>query len=415
MIFLRIFKESLYFAIHALKVNKLRTLLSLLGVTIGILTIIAVFTAVDSLERNIRESVSSLGSEVIYIQKMPWGGGDGEYEWWKYFQRPEPSYREMQSLEKKVSSAGDFAYAYSFRSTVKYRGNSVDDATILPVSHQYQDIWDYDLAEGRYFSPIESKSGAPIAVLGWDVAQGLFGVNTALGKEITLLGRKLRVVGVYSKQGQGLIGGSTDEMILLPVNFTRTLMNVNNQNGAFIMAIAAPGVEVERLRDDLRGAMRSIRKLKPRADDNFALNEISVLSSGLDILFGVLGMAGAIIGGFSVLVGGFGIANIMFVSVKERTNQIGIQKSLGAKNIFILLQFLLESVLLCLIGGIIGLFMVYLLFLGLGMMIEFEMSLSITNIIQGISISVIIGIISGFVPAWQASRLNPVDAIRSGQ
>jgi len=415
MIFFRILKESFYFAVHALTVNKLRTILSLLGVTIGILTIVLVFTVVDSLERNIRSSVSELGSNVIYVQKWPWGGS-GEYAWWKYFQRPEPSYKDFQMLEKRIGTAKHMAFAFGLNKTVKYRKSSVENTTVLPASHEYYDIWGFDIEEGRYFSELESKSGSPIAVLGYDIAEGLFGnVKQAVGKEIKLLGRNLKVIGVFEKQGQSLVGQDTDETVIIPVNFARTLMSVENRNGAFIMAMAKEGVSLDELKDDLEGAMRSIRRLKPKADNNFALNEISVLSSGLDAMFGIIGIAGIFIGGFSVLVGGFGIANIMFVSVKERTNQIGIQKSLGAKNYFILLQFLLESVLLCLTGGLVGLALVWgIVSLG-GSQIDFDIALSLQNVVQGIIISITIGLVSGFVPAYSAARLNPVDAIRSGQ
>ncbi|MBG00589.1 MAG: ABC transporter [Owenweeksia sp.] len=416
MIFFRIFRESLQFAIHALSVNKLRTILSLLGVTIGIFTIITVFTVVDSLERNIRDSVADLGSNVVYIQKMPWGAEGGEYKWWKYFQRPEPSYRELQQLQKRVHSAQAIAFAFPLRSTLKYHGNSIENATIIPASHDYYDIWAYDFQEGRYFSELESKSGSPVAVIGADIAEGLFGVQSAEGKEIKMLGRKVKVLGVFEKQGKSLVGQDVDATVLVPINFARTLMNVNNQDNAFIMAAARPGVEMEELKDDIRGAMRSLRRLKPKADDDFALNEISVISNGLDMMFSIIGGAGLVIGMFSILVGGFGIANIMFASVRERTNQIGIQKSLGAKNYFILLQFLLESVLLCFMGGILGLIAVFaLVSIADSRLEDFDLSLSLGNIFQGIMISVIIGIISGFIPAWIASRLNPVDAIRTGQ
>ena len=414
MIFLRILRESFNFAIHALRVNMLRTILSLLGVTIGIFTIISVFTVVDSLERSIRNSVSELGSNVVYIQKMPWGGGGGEYKWWKYFQRPEPSYTDFQRLEDRVTTVGAMAFAFGMNKTLKYKLNSIENATILPTTHDYYEIWNYDLAEGRYFSPQESMSGVPVAVIGAEIAEGLFGFQNPLGREIKMMGRKMRVIGVFEKQGQSLVGQDVDEFVIVPMNFVRGMMNVQDQNGAFIMAMSRPGIELTEMKDELQGVMRSIRKLKPKADDDFALNEMSLLSSGLDALFGIVGVAGAVIGGFSILVGGFGIANIMFVSVRERTNQIGIQKSLGAKNYFILMQFLLESIVLCLIGGTIGLVIVYALVLVVGPSSGFDIALSLKNIIQGLSISVVIGVISGFVPAFIASRLDPVEAIRSG-
>lgn len=420
MIFFRIFKESFNFAIHALTVNKLRTTLSLLGITIGIFTIISVFTVVDSLERSIRSSVSDLGSNVVYVQKWPWGGGGGEYPWWKYFQRPEPGYREFEKLEKRVNTTQALAFTFGMNKTLKYNRNSVENAIVMPASHDYYEIWPYDLAIGRYFSPVESKSGSPVAVLGADIAEGLFGNQDPLGKEVKVMGRKLRVIGVFEKQGKSMIGQDVDEFLIVPVNFVRGIINLNDQQGTSIMAMARPGVEIEEMKDDLRGAMRSIRKLKPKAEDNFALNEISVLTAGLDMLFSVIGWAGAVIGGFSILVGGFGIANIMFVSVRERTNQIGIQKSLGAKNYFILLQFLVESVVLCIIGGLLGLGLILLVIVVLRTFFAeaiggFQLLLSMKNILTGVILSAVIGLISGFVPAYSASRLDPVEAIRSGQ
>lgn len=417
MIFFRIFRESFKFALHALVVNKLRTILSLLGITIGIFTIISVFTVVDSLERNIRSSIDGLGSNVVYVQKWPWSAEDGEYKWWQYFQRPEPGFKEVKKLEKRMTTAANIAYGYGFRKTVKFSGNSVDNATIMPVSHDYYNIWSHELEQGRYFSDLESKNGPPVAVIGKDIADGLFGNINPLGQQIKLLGRKVRVIGVFERQGQSMVGQDVDEMVLLPVNYARSLMNLSRQNGAMIMVAAKEGVELAELKDELRGKMRSIRKLKPIADDNFALNEISLLANGLDELFGVIGLAGGAIGIFSILVGGFGIANIMFVSVRERTNQIGIQKSLGAKNSFIRSQFLIESVVLCLIGGTIGLLvifggleLIYLLVPDLGL----EIAISFRNVMQGLILSVSIGLIAGFIPAWKASRLDPVEAIRTG-
>ncbi len=413
MIFLRILVESFQFAWHALKVNKLRTILSLLGVTIGILTMVAVFTVFDSLERNIRSSVQDLGSNVMYVQKWPWGGG-GEYPWWEYLSRPEPRFRELAVLQERVSTAQHMAFAFGNQQDVQYQRNAVKEATIFSVSHQYNRIWQHKLKAGRYFSRNESRQGVPVTILGADVARGLFPAGSPLGREIRVMGRKVRVIGVFEKQGQSLVGNSMDGKVVVPVNFTRQVRSVEEQNNALIMVQARPEVSMTALRDDLEGNMRAIRRLPPRAENNFALNEISMITSSLDSLFGVVGIAGTVIGGFSVLVGAFGIANIMFVSVRERTNQIGIQKSLGAKRYFILLQFLLESVLLCLVGGVVGIALVAAVVPQLGEQWDFEIQLSLFNVLQGLGIAFFTGIIAGFLPAMQASRLDPVEAIRRG-
>lgn len=412
MIYFRIFLESLNFAWHSLVVNKLRTSLSLLGITIGIFTIVAVFTAVGSLERSIRGSFEKLGSNVVYVQRWPWGGGGGE--WWKLIQRPEPTYREMQMLEKKLNKTERIAFGFGLNKTAKYRENSVESATLMPVSFEYFDIWGYDLDAGRYFSSHEAQSGRPICVIGNDVAVGLFPNGDALGREIKVMGRKLTVVGLLAKEGKSLIGGGTDGNIFIPVNYARKLMNADEYSNAFIMAVAKPGVGLDELKDELEGAMRSIRKLKPKAENNFALNEVTAVSSMLDTFFAALAQIGSVIGGFSILVGGFGIANIMFVSVKERTNQIGIQKSLGAKNYFILMQFLFESIMLSVFGGLLGVALVFIVVTLVQNFTDYYFSMSFGNFMLGIGLSTIIGIVSGFLPARAASRLDPVEAIRSG-
>ncbi len=415
MIFLKLFKESILFAWHALSNNKLRTLLSLLGITIGIFAIISVFTLVDSLERNVRGSINSLGDDVVYIQKWPWVFS-ADFKWWEYMNRPIPTYREAELLAKRLNSVEAMAYeGFLNGKVVKHANNSVENTTVAIVSHAYDRISSFELAEGRYFSEMESQTGKPIALIGADVKESLFPNKSAIGEEINLLGRKVTVIGVFEKEGSSIMDNSKDNFIVLPVYYARNVVDLNSERtNPLIAAKAKPNVSISEMKDELRGQMRAIRRIKPSGADDFSLNEAKLLANTVTSTFDVLGIAGWIIGGFSILVGGFGIANIMFVSVKERTNVIGIQKSLGAKNYFILLQFLIESVFLCLMGGTLGLLMVFIFSVIATNLADFDFVLTIGNIFQGLLISAIIGVVSGFVPAFTASRMDPVEAIRTG-
>ena len=415
MILLKILQESFRFAIQALIGNKLRTLLSLLGVTIGIFAIISVFAVVDSLERNIRSSVESLGDNVVFVQKWPWSMGE-DYPWWKYYQRPLPTIQELNSLEQRLEMADAVAFvAGAGNKTAKYNSNDVEGIGVVAVSHGYQDVYGFELTSGRYFSILESATGKPVAIIGDNIAQSLFEGENPIGKVIKFMGQRATVIGVFEKAGDSIIGSSDDDNVVIPVKFGRNFIRLNSEStNPMFMVKAKQGVSNEQLKDDLTRVMRSVRRLSPKSDDNFALNETSILSNGIDMMFGVIDLAGIIIGGFSLLVGGFGIANIMFVSVKERTNIIGIQKAIGAKNYFILLQFLFEAILLCLIGGILGISVVYAGTLIADYYIDFDIVLSANNVITGLWVSVLIGVISGMIPAIAAAKLDPVEAIRSG-
>jgi putative ABC transport system permease protein len=411
--YLNLIKESFLFASQSLVANKLRSFLSLLGITIGIFAIILVFTIVDSLENNIRGSIQSLGNNVVYIQKWPWTFGP-DYPWWKYINRPTPQYYELDELQRKCKTTDAIAYRMGARKTIKYKSNNISNAVVAGISHEFYKIKTFDLTSGRYFTQVETEAGYRVCLIGSAIAEGLFNNQEPLGKQIKIAGNNATVIGVIKKEGESLLGVSFDYQVVIPFNFARVMMDPKSENAdPIIYCKSKSSISNAEMMDELTGVLRSIRKLKPKIEDNFALNETSLLSKGFDELFNIMGIAGWIIGGFSILVGGFGIANIMFVSVRERTNLIGIQKSLGAKNIFILIQFLFESTLLSLIGGIFGLILTYLCtVLGAGL-IDMEIKLTSTNIILGITISLLIGVISGFVPAYSASQLDPVEAIRT--
>ena len=414
MLFFRLIRESFIFAFDALRQNRTRTFLSLLGITIGIFTIIAVFAAVDTFRANLQSSVEKLGSKTIFVEKWPWGGF-GDYPWWKYMQRPVPNYRDFTELQERLGSADGICYQISLSNrTLKYKSNTIDGVRVSAVSQQYNKVTNFDLAEGRYLTESESNSGAAVCLLGADIAEGLFPQQNAVGKEVKVIGRTVTVIGVFAREGEDRLGISSDNSLLLPLNFARNLVDIESDR--YSPQITVRGKEnltLDQLESELQGLMRSIRRLKPVEDDNFALNKSTIITAQLDTMFGIVNTAGWIIGGFSILVGGFGIANIMFVSVKERTNIIGIQKSLGAKKYFILSQFLFEAIALCLIGGAIGLAVVYIATLISTYGFDFRIVLDYGNIIRGVAISVFIGVISGFWPAYSASQLDPVEAIRS--
>jgi putative ABC transport system permease protein len=406
--------ESVSFSIQALQNNKTRTVLSTFGITIGIFCIIMVLTMVESLEKNVQASVESLGKDVIFVDKWPWDFGS-DYKWWKYMNRPNTKLSELRTIKEKSSLSEASTLVVSLgNATVKYQSNSATGITILGVSHEYDKVRNFDFYDGRYFTENESKNAGMVGIIGYTLAETLFPSVNPIDKEVTLKGRKFRIIGVTQKEGESLLGNSLDNNMLVPVQTVANYIRINSDRAnAQIQVKAASGIPLEMMEDELRGIMRAERKLKPGEEQNFALNKTTLIAEPLKAVFGVITFAGWIIGGFAMLVGGFGIANIMFVSVKERTNQIGIQKALGAKNYFILIEFLVESIILCLVGGAIGIGLVWLISYWVSNSIDFSISLSTGNIITGLTVSVFIGLISGFIPAWSASRLDPVSAIRS--
>ncbi|MEM6517626.1 MAG: ABC transporter permease [Bacteroidota bacterium] len=415
LVYLRLFSESFSFALNALRNNKLRTFLSLLGITIGIFSIIGVLAAVDSLDKSIKEQLSGLDSNTMYLARFSFGPTDVPR--WKRMQFPEVSYNEYKYLKSNLNNVDHVAFQiFSRRENVTFESKSVNSVNTVVVSHEFEDIQALKFSEGRFYNESESNSGKPVVVIGAEIANQLFGGLNPLGKKVRIYGQKFSVIGVVKKEGSGLFGDSNDVSIFLPANFVRNRFGDNNRSFNNIVIIKPEeDADVDEVQAEINYMMRNQRGLKPDDINSFFISIISGLQDAIDGIISTLNIIGWVISGFSLLVGGFGIANIMFVSVKERTNLIGIQKSLGAKNKFILFQFLFEAVILSVLGGLVGILMVWLASLAATAIAEdFTFILSFYNVFLGFALSTFIGLISGVIPAISASRLDPVEAIRTG-
>jgi putative ABC transport system permease protein len=414
MLFLKLSWESFRFAISALKSNLTRTVLSLLGVTIGIFAIIAVFTLVDSLESKIKSSFAFLGTNVMRVDRFPFANGPQDYPWWKYFQRPPGTYAEYKFLEERLKNADGVTISASSSATIQAGSNSYQGTSLSGVAYTYQDVFEVALEEGRYFSESEINSSRNLIIIGKKIANTLFANGPALGKEVKIKGMKFTIIGIFEEEGAGFLDlPSKDEACLVPFGAFSKMYYTGRDGLEPTIAVKGRDTDVGlvALENEMAGLLRAKRGLKPTQENNFALNKTEFIQNAIGSIFDVISVAGWVIGGFSILVGGFGIANIMFVSVRERTNIIGIQKSLGAKNYFILFQFLFEAICLSLIGGGSGILLVYLIsFIPLGTL---ELSLSFNNILLGLGVSSLIGVVAGIVPATLAARMDPVEAIRT--
>lgn len=411
---LEIISSSFKMAMLELWKNKLRTFLSLFGITIGIFCIIGVLATVNSLEHNIKNEVNSLGSNTIYIDKWDYTAGGHDYPWWKYVNRPSPKYAEVEQIRQRTPSAKSVAFNISVIDNVEYKGSLLSNVKLYGITEDFNQIQPIEVQYGRYFLESEFNQGTNVVVIGNEIAEKLFGSpELSIDKYLQIRGKKVRIIGVIKKQGKQMIGGwEFDESSLFTYRFARTIMNELKAD-PLILVQGRDELSSKVLKDELIGTMRAIHKLTPTKEDDFALNDINDLSESISVAFVSLNVGGWAIAALSLIVGMFGVANIMFVSVRERTSQIGLKKAIGAKSHIILTEFLLESAFLCIIGGLIGLALVFLLTQILSGVLDFPVFISTNNMILAILICVIVGILAGFIPASQAARMNPVVAIRS--
>lgn len=413
---LQIISTSIAQAFMELRANKLRTFLSLLGITIGIFCIIAVLTVIDSMKKNIETEMSSLGSDVLYVGRWPWMDEGGEYKWWEFWRRPSMGPTELNAVQNNLPNVKFATLCLTTRNiNLKYRDQELESIAGYAVTEYFDQLQNIEIANGRYLSISELDGGNNVVVIGDEVANQLFPSGaTAIGKTVAFYGKSFRVIGVMKRVGQNMAGFDFDNGIIYPYYAAATVLDVKSLNyEPMLMVKAGNGVNVEDVKYEVEGVLRRVRKVRPEQPNNFAINQLSQVSERLDMVFSSINMIGAIIGAFSLVVGAFGIANIMFVTVKERTKIIGLKKAIGAHRGSILLEFLIEAITLCIAGGLIGIVVVLLLSVALTKFADFPVTLSIENFIIGVSISAVVGILAGFVPARTASKMDPVVAIRS--
>jgi len=392
---------------------KLRTFLSLFGITIGIFCIIGVLTTVNSLERNLQTEIKSLGTNTIYVDKWQYSAG-ADYPFWKYAKRPTPRFEELEEIKDRTATAKYAAFKISTIANVEGGQNIAQRIRIYGISEDFIKIQPVEIQYGRILSDVEFIRGLNAVVLGHTLAQNLFtDAELALQKTVSIRGQKAVVVGVMKKRGTQLIGGwGFDESILMPYRTARTIMDERKAD-PLILVQGKEGINSKVLQDDLKGTMRAVRRINPREEDNFSLNDVNDFSETLSDVFVKVNLGGWIIGALSFIVGIFGVANIMFVTVTERRAQIGLKKAIGAKKNSIITEFLLESAFLCIIGGLIGLILIFVLTKIATALLDFPIFLSAPIIGIAIFICIVAGILAGMIPAVRAAKLDPVVAIRS--
>ena len=409
---LSIMANSLRLTLQELKVNKTRTALSLTGVAFGIFCIIGVLATVNSLEQNIQNEVNSLGSNTIYVDKWDYSGGPDK-PWWKMRARPVMKFEEAGMIAQRSQLTENVAFLLQTGGNISHGSDELQNCSVYGITEPQADIQPISLEAGRYLSSFEFNGGNNVCILGYANAESLFGeAQRAEGKEIEIKGRKVTVVGVIKKEGKNFISWDYDNCIMLPYNYCKQIFKPENSNPVIIVK-GKKNVSTDALYQELRGIMRQVRRLSPTEEDNFSLNSVEAFSKSISGFFGLLDVIGGFIGGISLIVGLFGIANIMFVTVKERTSVIGLKKAIGAKSSSILFEFLIEASILCLMGGIVGVFLVWIGALLLTHAANFPIYISLPLLFAAFIICIVVGILAGIIPARRAARMDPVVAIRS--
>jgi len=409
--FFEIVWNSFKMALEEFRSNKLRTFLSLFGITVGIFCIIGVLATVDSLEKNVKADINKLGTKTVYVDKWDY---TGQIPWWKLINRPVPKYEEAKMLKLRSSLAKNVAFNISTNGRIEWEDEAVTNVNLYGITEDFSHIQTLDMEMGRFLQQNDFDGGANDCIIGYSIAEKLFtNPAKAVGQQIKFLGKNANVIGLIKKQGQSMLGGwDFDECIITSYGYMRTLIKEDNAQPV-LMVQGPENVPMSVLRDDIQGAMRSIRKIGPTQTDNFSMNDVEAFAAFAGSIFSGVNMGGWFIASLSLIVGMFGVANIMFVTVRERTGQIGLKKAIGAKRSSIMTEFLLESAFLCIMGGAFGLLLVFILTKIISSSMGFPIFISINILSLAISICIITGVLAGIIPAFIAARMDPVVAIRS--
>ena len=401
-------REGLMISWSAIRANKLRSILTTLGIIIGIVTVTLMGTAIAGLNNSFLNSISSIGADVLYVDRASWII-QSQKEWIESQKRPVISLAMANALERQLSLASAIVPVAQNNEPVKYKKRSSSDVNVIGTTEQFQVTGGLTVAQGRFLSAAECSGGRPVCVIGADVATNLFQRAPPLGEKILVDQRAFEVIGVLEKLGGlGDNGGADNEVIVPLPQFNNAFLD---QPDYEIQVKVKRLDQLEDAREELRNVLRKIRHLAPGEPDNFNINQQDQFLELFHKVAGTIGGVGLFITGLSLFVGGIGIMNIMFVSVAERTREIGVRKAIGAKRRTILLQFLIEAACICLIGGAIALGIAWLATLALNKIMPAQMSLGIVAI--SLLVSLLTGVLSGFFPAWRAARMNPVDALRN--
>ncbi len=403
--------EGLRIALRAIWVNKLRAVLTTLGIIIGIASVTAMATVLNGIDRQFETTLSQLGTDVLYIDKWLWGGGPN-FKWWEYVNRPPIQEELAEAVRTRSRYAEAVAPQAETGRRATYRENDIEGANVTGSTPEYGRIQNVELAQGRFFTESDERAARGVCVIGAEVAEELFLVGTPLGKEIRVGGKPCRVIGVQKRHGAGLFGeNNVDTSVIMPFSTFKKFYGISRWRSITLMVQVGSPEEMERAKDELTGILRAARQIGPTEERDFEINDQSQIRESFEpVKFAIYGV-GIFLTSLALLVGGIGVMNIMYVSVKERTREIGIRKAVGAKRRTILLQFLIEAVIVCLIGGVIGVglsFALASLINALGV----EAVLPWSTVGLAFGICVLVGLIFGLAPARQAAKAEPIEALR---